>query len=182
MKIEATCSTEFKAYHNSGHRKKTDIRYVVIHCTEGPTAKSAAEYFTKISSGGSTNLVLDDKICYKTLEDLLVPWGAPPLNTYGFHIEQAGYVEWSKEEWLLHTNTIKRCAYKTALRCHWYNIPTVFLSVQDLKDGKFGITSHNNISLAFHKTDHTDPGKHYPYDFYMEQVIYYFDHIKIPLI
>lgn len=179
--IAKSCSTEFTAYHQSGSRLASQIKYIVIHATQSPNdikptdndARSIARYFTTHNSGGSAHLVIDDWHCYKTLIDSIIPWGAPPLNSNGFHIEQCGYSEWSRKRWMIHLNTIRRTAYKSALRCKWYKIPAVFLSVEDLKSGKHGITSHANISAAFHKTNHTDPGINYPYSTYMWLVNYY---------
>lgn len=167
MGIQDSCKTTYRASHDSGPRDTKHIKYVVIHSTEGATAAGAAAWFTNKASGGSANLVVDDKVCYKTVPDDVAPWGAPPLNESGFHIEQAGFSKWSRAKWLLHLKTIQRCAYKTALRCKAYNIPVVFLSVADLKAGKKGITSHNNVSKAFGQSDHTDPGTKYPYGTYM---------------
>lgn len=162
MAIKDNCKTTYKAVHDNGPRKKSDIKYVVLHSTEGSTAQGAAAWFSNERSGGSANLVVDDKECYRTVDDLVIPWAAPPLNTNGYHIEQAGYSKWTKAKWLLHINTIRRAAYKTATRCHEYNIPVQWLSVEDLKAGKKGITSHANVSAAFHLSDHTDPGPNYP--------------------
>lgn len=168
LNVKAGCLTTYTAVHNSGGRTKEDIKYIVLHSTEGPTAQGAASWFTNPNSGGSANIVVDDKVCYLTLHDLTTPWGAPPLNKNGFHIEQAGYTAWNKAQWMLHLNTIRRAAYKAALRCKWYGIPPVFLSVADLKAGKkSGITTHNNISLAFGQSNHTDPGKGYPISTFM---------------
>jgi hypothetical protein len=173
MGISDTCKTNYRAAHDSGTRKTSDIKYVVIHATEGATAAGAASWFQNQASGGSANLVVDDKECYKTVPDTVTPWGAPPLNASGFHIEQAGYSGWSKVKWMLHLNTIRRCAYKTAQRCKEYNIPLQWLSVADLKAGKKGITSHNNVSLAFGQSNHTDPGTAYPYSTFLWLVKYY---------
>lgn len=174
MGISDTCKTTYRAAHDSGPRNTSDIKYVVIHATESSNAKGSASWFENQASGGSANLVVDDKECYKTVPDDVTPWGAPPLNQSGFHIEQAGYSGWSRANWLLHLNTIKRCAYKTAQRCKAHKIPLVFLSVADLKAGKKGITSHNNVSLAYGQSNHTDPGKNYPYGTFMWLVKRYY--------
>jgi hypothetical protein len=146
----------------------------VLHDTEGPTAKGAAAYFTTQASGGSSNLVVDDTECYRVLDDLVIPWGAPPLNTAGFHIEQAGYAAWTRGEWLRHRVTIERAAYKASLRCQWYKIPPRHLDVAELRADfnlhapRGGVVTHATISAAFHDSTHTDPGPGYPMDVFMQ--------------
>lgn len=179
--IQHTCRSTYPAFNHGGERTQASIRYVVLHSTEGDTAKGAAEYFTHPQSGGSANLVVDDTVCYRCLGDNVIPWGAPPLNTHGFHIEQAGYAKWSRTEWMAHEQTIERAAFKAALRCKWYRIPARLLDVAALKkdygDAETkglapggGITTHAVISAAFGLTNHTDPGDSYPLDVFLDHL------------
>src|SRR4051812_20418039 len=115
--IRSDCDPRYKAAHDSGPRKKADIKYVVIHCTEGDTAVGAASWFANEHSEGSANLVVDEEICYRCVPDLRIPWAAPPLNKAGLHIEIAGHVSWSRERWLNSGLALQRAAYKTAHRC-----------------------------------------------------------------
>lgn len=150
--------------NNSGGRRSSDIRYVILHSTDGPQdARGIAEYF-RIPGTASTQLVVDNTSCYRMLADLKVAWGATGGNEHGLHIEQCGYSWWSRWRWLLRLNTIKRAAWHTAKWCRDYNLPVVWLSPGDLKAGKRGITSHNNISRAFDPGGHSDPGSGYPLD------------------
>ncbi len=175
------CRTGYPAYHHSGDRLLSSIRYVVLHCGEAPSAESIARGFMLPSSTGSSNLAVDDFRCFKPLLDHVIPWGAPPLNTHGFHVEQAGYAAWPRSRWLLHRNTVRRAAYKAALRCRWYRIPTVLLTPEQLRkdygqefQGTFqpgplagGIVTHRTVSEAFGDSNHTDPGDGYPLDVFM---------------
>jgi hypothetical protein len=139
-----------------------------LHDTEGDTAQGAAAYFGTAASGGSSNLVVDDHECFRVLDDLVIPWGAPPLNTSGFHIEQAGYAKWTRSDWLQHEATIERAAYKAALRCERFDIPARVLNVAQLRadfamhEPHGGVVTHATISAAFGQSDHTDPGPNYP--------------------
>jgi hypothetical protein len=160
--LAASCSREFyKAFHRSGTRELSEIKWIVWHDEESGTARSAAMYFRSPKSGGSAHLCVDDNECYRCLANEDIPWGAPGANEQGFHIEQAGYAKWSAVIWKKHINTLRRCAYKTALHCKQFGIPTVFLSAADLKAGKKGITTHREVSKAF-GGDHSDPGPFYP--------------------
>jgi N-acetyl-anhydromuramyl-L-alanine amidase AmpD len=167
------CSTEYKAVHHGGPRRPSEIGWIVIHSTEGATAQGAARWFTNPQSGGSANLVIDDKHCFRTVDDLTVPWGAPPLNQRGFHIECAGYAAWTKQEWLKHTPELRRAAWKTAQRCVVYKIPVRQVGWIGLRIGRKGITSHNAVSKAWHQTDHHDPGTGFPWTVFMSFVEQY---------
>lgn len=166
-------STKIRARHDSGERSLSSIYYAVIHCTEGSTAEAAAIWFRDPSSKGSANMVVDEYSQYMTLPDKVTPWAAPPLNHSGWHIELAGFAAWSNREWKKHIRTVQNAAYRTAIRCSWYNIEPVWRSPADLEKGHNGITSHNNVSLAFHQSDHTDPGPNFPYTYFMDCVHFY---------
>lgn len=184
--LERECRTNLPAYHHSGERFASSIRYIVLHSTEGDTAEGAAEYFTQPGSGGSANLVVDDNRCYRTLADTVIPWGAPPLNTHGFHIEQAGFAHWTHAEWMSHERTIERAAYKASLRVRQHKIPVRVLDVAALEEDfgtvieggvpqkpgplRGGIVTHATISAAYHETTHTDPGSAYPMAVFLQHL------------
>jgi hypothetical protein len=168
--ISANCNLDFlPAYHESGTRRIQDIDLFVLHDTESApgSARNIAAYFQSSGSGGSAHLVVDDNDCYRCLNNNVIPWAAPPCNTNGFHIEQCGYAKWSKATWLLHIKTIRRAAYKIAqhkkqFKAAGNNIPLFFVDAAGLKAGQRGITTHAEITKAFGKSTHTDPGTGYP--------------------
>ncbi len=180
------CRTNYPAYHHDGERFPSSIKYIVVHATESDSAKSSAEYFMQPGSGGSANLVVDWRACYRCLGDNVIPWGAPPLNVHGFHIEHAGYAKWSRAQWLspLNRRTLQRGAYKAAVRCKWYGIPARMLTASDLEkdygvefDGNWqagpmrgGIVEHRTINQVYHESDHTCPGAGFPTDVYVSMV------------
>jgi len=169
--ISANCNRDFlPAFHDSGKRSVKDIDYFVLHDTESApgSARSIASYFQSRNAGGSAHLVVDDDDCYRSLDDTVIPWAAPPLNSNGFHIEQVGYAKWSKAAWLLHVKTIRRAAYKIALHKKKFQeaggkpIPLFFVDAAGLKAGQRGITTHAEVTKAFGQSTHTDPGTGYP--------------------
>ena len=160
--LASPCSRQYyKAYHRSGTRELNEIKWIVWHDEESASAASAALYFKSPNSGGSAHLCVDDNECFRCLANEDVPWGAPGANQEGFHIEQAGFAKWSAVIWRKHINTLRRCAYKTALHCKQFDIPVQFCKAADLKAGKKGITTHREVSKAFGGT-HSDPGPFYP--------------------
>ncbi len=170
------CNDSLKADKRGSSRQLSKIRLIVIHSTEGGSASGAAGWFTNKASGGSAHVVVDDKECYRTLPDDVIPWGAKGgrANEDGLHIEFTGYAKWSRDEWLKHKEEIKKGA---AIISNWaktYNIPLVFLDSEDLeKDGNsaHGITTHNELTKAF-KIDggHTDPGSGFPMDVLFDEM------------
>jgi N-acetyl-anhydromuramyl-L-alanine amidase AmpD len=175
--LKGEADPKYRAVHDSGARFASDIKYVVVHCTEGDTAEGAASWFTNPASGGSTNMVVDDNIAYRTVPDLVVPWGAPPLNKAGWHIEFAGYSSWTTAEWMQHKFMLQRGAFKCALRCKRYNIPVRWVGPVGLKLGRRGIVTHKAIADTWHQTTHTDPGKGFPRKYFLELVKKYMNEI-----
>lgn len=174
--IGASCKRDYDAYHTSGRRPLSAVKWVVLHDTEGGTARSIARYFSTSSSGGSTHLVLDDNECYRCLDNNQVPWGAKGANYAGFHIEQCGFAHWTQATWMSHKSMLHRAAYKTALHCHRFNIPVRFCTAAMLKEGRRGITTHAECSKAFGGT-HSDPGKNYPLQHVMRLTAYYYNQL-----
>jgi hypothetical protein len=124
-----------------------------------------ARWFTNPQAGGSTQLCVDAEASFRTLPDLTIPWGAPPLNTTGLHCELAGYARYKPSEWLARRRMLKRTAWLYAQWSIKYAIPVRWLKAKQLRQlsaipgwGKGGFTSHAEISKAWGKTNHTDPG------------------------
>jgi hypothetical protein len=172
--LTANCSTRYKATKQSGTRPLSAIKWIVMHSTEGGTALGAAAWFQNPDSQGSAHVCLDDRICYRTLEDNRVPWGARGANYGGWHVEQAGYARWTSLIWSsTHRRTLERAAYKAALRCRWYGIPPYFIGAKDLKAGKRGVTTHNECSKAFGGS-HWDPGFGWPRLYFMNRLRHHY--------
>ena len=165
-KITAPCEKGPRAAHNSGPRTKKQIAFHVIHASEGDSAAGVAAYLHGKNSGGSVQRCLDDKECIRILPDLVIPWGAPPLNTSGIHDELSAFSRWSPLQWYKHLPMLKREGSRIAFDCITYKIPLRWLTAVDLKQigtepgvGKGGVTDHVAVTKAFGKTDHTDPGQ-----------------------
>lgn len=173
--IPAACSTRFRAAHNSGTRPLRAVRWIVMHDTEGSTAAGAAAWFQNPASQGSAHIVVDNTICYRTLPNSYIPWGAQGANYRGFHIEQAGFASWSGAMWNgPKRQTLQRAAYKAALHCRLFNIPPWFRWAKSLEKGQAGITTHAECTKAF-GGNHTDPGTGWPRFTFMVMVRSYYE-------
>ena len=171
--IESVCDRTYRAAHSSGIRDTDAILWVVIHSTEGGTARGAAEWFANPRSSGSAHLCVDDQECYRTLRNTDIPWAAPGANITGLHIEQAGYAKWDLVLWNRHRLTLQRAAYKTALHLVAFQLPPNFVFANELRKGMPGVTTHAECTKAF-GGDHTDPGRFWPRRKFMGMVRAYY--------
>lgn len=178
LPISANCSRKYHAAHDSGTRPLDRIRWIVLHDEEASTAESAAQWFANPDSRGSAHLCVDDLICYRTLDNVDIPWAAQGANEQGFHIEQAGFARWSLAIWKTHRQTLRRAAYKAAFHCHAFGIPPTFRFARDLKLGYKGITTHAECTKAFGGS-HTDPGPFWPRRYFMSLVRSYYADLSV---
>lgn len=162
--LRAWCSTEYRAIRSSGTRRLAAIELLVVHTTQGTTARGAARWFTNPGCRGSAHLVVDGIECFRTLPPSAIPWGAPGANARGWHLEIAGMAQWSRAEWLARRGTIERAAFKLAWHARAFRIPIVRLSNAELRAGvKRGIVDHDQCSQVFGGT-HWDVGDGFPFD------------------
>jgi hypothetical protein len=168
--------TVLRAANDSGPRRPTPIRHVVIHSTEGsassypaaPSAKAVAQFFAKPSTQASTQLVVDDRGCYRCVPDLVIPWGAPGVNYSGLHLELCAWARWDRKQWLEHEPMLRLGAQRAALWCWTFRIPRVWLSPDALRAGRAGILSHATASAVYRPGGHHDPGSGFPRDKFMQ--------------
>lgn len=157
---------DYTAAHLSGYVPKASKKVIVIHDMEVDAPLTAAEavgsYFSRGSSGGSTQYGIDNNSIQQYLAPTAIPWGAPNCNSQGIHIEQMGKASWSTDKWKTYARgTIDRCAWLVAKLSIDFNIPIDHLSVAELKAGKRGVVTHYDCTKAFGGS-HTDPGPNYP--------------------
>jgi hypothetical protein len=169
-----------RAANDSGPRDASKLKWIVLHDTEGGSAASNANYF-HTTAEASTQLVVDNKECYRCVPDLVIPWGAPGANTAGLHIEHCGYKSWTRADWLAHPAELRRSAAKAARWCHMYGIPRRYVGKWGLRLGRKGFTTHLDCSQAFPPNDgHSDPGPGFPKDVYMRLVKSYYADLAAP--
>lgn len=157
---------------------RTDaIDVIVIHAMEAPdkpdTAENVARWFAGPSAPrASAHYCIDADSIVQCVRDGDVAWHAPGCNHDGLGFEHAGYSSQTPADWsdAYNTTMLERSASLAAEKCREYRIPAEWLSVADLQAGRRGLTSHNNVSLAFRRSDHTDPGPGFPVERYLALV------------
>lgn len=86
-------------------------------------------------------------------------------NAIGLGVELCGRAKQSRAEWCdpVSLATLQNGAYIVAMLCVRWNIPAILLDAAALRSGnEHGITTHAAISEAWHESNHTDPGPHFP--------------------
>lgn len=148
-----------------------EARKIVLHSMEAPekgdTAEAIARYFATTERPASAHYCCDNNSVVQCCQTRDVAYGAPGANHDGVHIELAGYARQSAEEW--------RDAYSAAMLelaaelcgkilVPKFKIPVLFLTAAMMRarPEARGITTHAEVSKAFNRSTHTDPGKGFP--------------------
>jgi peptidoglycan hydrolase-like protein with peptidoglycan-binding domain len=148
---------------------------IVIHDMEAgeysTTAENCASYFAGANAPRASahySCDNDSTVCSVKPDDTAWHTGHTGTNNCGIGIEQAGYASQSPDDWAdgYSTQMIEgQVGPLVRALCDRYGIPVRFLDANALRGGEFsGITSHREISFAFVKGGHTDPGPDYPWD------------------
>lgn len=159
--------------------RRGPIRLIVIHSMESQekpgTAKSVAKWFSGATAPqSSAHVCVDSKTSVVVVADSDIAWAAPGANNDGLHVELAGKASQSREEWLdpYSRGVLNQAAIVVAQWCRTYQIPVRTLTPDQVAGGKAkGICGHIDVTRAFpDKGSHTDPGKNFPWDVFIELV------------
>lgn len=158
--------------------KRTSVDLVVIHDMEAAESRSTAENVAKWFAGpsapkASAHYNVDSDSIIQSVREHDVAWHAKQANRVGIGIEHAGYAKQTAAQWLddYGRDMLTRSAELVAGICKRWGIPIVKLTPEQVRAGARGICGHHDVSLAY-KTPggHWDPGPHFPWTWYIEQV------------
>lgn len=154
--------------------------WVVWHTMEAGEfsgrAESTAAYFANPGDGRqvSSHYTVDDNSVVQCvgLDDSAWTVGNRPGNNRGINWELAGFARQSRTEWLdaFGVAMFAQMAPIAAADMVRFAIPNRWCSIADLVARRPGLTTHNDLRLAFGVTTHTDPGPNFPRD-YLQQVL-----------
>ncbi len=159
----------------SGHTSGPNgpITRIVIHGTVSPCAAGGAvnnaRYFQRPDSGGLAHFVVDPTKIVQCCDEDTACWHAPP-NHGSIGIElcdpQAGALaRWDDANHKAMLGLAKALVHDLAAR---HTVPLTFVNAAALVAGKHGVTTHYEVSQAFHQSDHSDPGPGFaPYMAYL---------------
>lgn len=167
---------------------RRDIRLIIIHDMEAreltSTAENVADWFSVTSRPASAHLCIDSDSIIRCVEDNNIAFAAPGANNDGLHIELAGYATQDGLQWLdpYGVLMLDKAAKATAQWCVQYQIPTVFLTSVEVAAGRKGITGHAQVSMAYKKSDHTDPGEHFPWQWFIGRTKEHYDRLRLKVV
>ena len=162
-------------HYTAGRQEK--VRLIVAHSTESAmvagVARMVANWFASAASPvASAHFIIDprDVVCCVRDED--TAWHAPPVNPYAIGIEHCGRAAFTAADWAgpEAQAMLALSASLAATLCSRYGIPVAFVDADGLRAGAAGITTHAEVSKAFGKTDHVDPGAGWDMDGYLAAV------------
>lgn len=167
----------FVQARNFTRGRSNEIDVLVIHTMESPehddTAEAVANWFAgPTAPQASAHYCIDDNSIVQCVHDEDVAWHAPGANHNGLGFEHAGRAAQTKTDWNdeYSTQMLERSAELVAEKCKEYHIPVVWLQAADLRAGRRGITGHVQVSDAFKRSDHRDPGTSFPVEAYLARV------------
>ncbi len=152
------------------------IDVVVIHTMEigerADAAESCARWFADPASEVSAHYCVDADTVIQCVREGDVAWHARGGNTTSIGIELAGYAGQGPRGWddAYSSAVLGRAATLTADVCDRHAVPMRRLRAAGLRAGKRGITGHGDVSRAFRKSDHWDPGPAFPWERFLRLV------------
>ncbi|HET7110273.1 MAG TPA: peptidoglycan recognition family protein [Gemmatimonadales bacterium] len=162
-------------FTNTGSKgRKIDL--IVIHDMEAPETDDMAEriarMFATTTTQASTHYCVDNNSIVQDVLDKDVAWHAPGANSNGLGIEHAGYANQRADQWAdaYSAAELQISARLSRKLCDAYQIPINFVPAADLLAGKRGITTHAEVSKAWKKSTHWDPGPNFPMGQYIDMV------------
>jgi N-acetyl-anhydromuramyl-L-alanine amidase AmpD len=157
------------------------VSWVVIHSAEIGESLEGAEALMRVCANNprvaSWHYAVDaDSITQSVREDDIA-FHAPGANQFGIGIELTGRARQTAAEWLddFSTRTLELTAWLVADICLRRGLPVRFVGAQDLLRGQPGITTHHEVSQAWRKSDHWDPGPNFPMQYLLSRVQAYAD-------
>lgn len=153
------------------------VDLIVLHSMEVPLSIGRAEWMAGWFSGAtappaSAHFGVDPNEVIRCVADRDVAWAAPGANHNGLHIEHAGYARQTRGQWLSNDGQkmLERSAALCRELCDRYDIPLRYVDQFGLARGERGITTHHQVSQAFKRSTHWDPGPGFPIDHYLDLV------------
>ncbi len=152
------------------------IDVVVMHTMEIAERKDAAEicarWFQSRASMVSAHYCVDADGIVQCVLEKNIAWHARGGNADSIGVELAGFARQTREEWGddYSDAVLRRAATLVADVVRRRSIPVRWLRASDLVAGRRGITGHVEVSRAFGKSDHWDPGPGFPIEEFLGQV------------
>jgi len=163
------------------------IDWIVLHCMASPEtpqrAEQCARYMQTLSEVDHDGKPIKKSAHYygdcdsfvQGVPDNRIAYHAPGCNERGIGIEHAGQAFQTREQWLddFGIQMLSLSAQLTARLVAKWNVPIVYVDAAGLLAKQRGITVHAEVTKAFKRSTHTDPGEGFPIDWYLETVRFF---------
>lgn len=150
------------AKHHGGPQDRID--YIVMHsmvmeCKPG-AAMACAKYFASQSDANPTSAHynVDPAEVVQSVHDMIIAYHCGH-NYRSIGVEMADMSTDDLARWndANHKAMLERTAHLVARLCIKHNVRPYYVSWIGLKFGRKGVTTHAQMTLAFHQSTHTDP-------------------------
>lgn len=164
----------------TGNTRTGPYRLLVVHTSEGSEGPSSAENLCSFMTlpgdrvdptdgskyGASYHYVTDTDQVLPATPDNVVAYAAAGANNDGIHICIPGKAGQTRDQWLdtISRDYIRQLAAVMVDKGRVHAIPLRLLTVPQIVAGQTGYCGHVDISRAYHRSDHTDPGPSFPWD------------------
>ena len=144
------------------------IDVLVIHTAETAertgAALAVAHWFARPEAEVSAHYCVDARTVVQCVRERDIAWHARGANGNSIGIELAGFASQSAADWKDgYSRAVLARAAELAVRvCARHTLPVVWLRAAELRAGRRGITGHADVSRAFRRSDHWDPGPSFP--------------------
>jgi N-acetyl-anhydromuramyl-L-alanine amidase AmpD len=152
------------------------VDVVVMHTMEIAERPDAAEicarWFASRASQVSAHYCVDAGTVIQCVREKDIAWHARGGNGASIGVELAGFASQTRRDWHdEYSNAVLgRAAALVADVCRRRRIPVRWLVADDLRAGRHGLTGHVEVSRAFGKSDHWDPGDGFPVEAFVDHV------------
>ena len=159
------------------------VTLIVIHCTENDELENMARMNANLFAGdkspkASAHYFVDDRDVFQCVceDDVACATGDQSYGSVdikAIHIEIVGRASQNRSQWSddYSRNALYRAMGVAADICRRRNVAPVYVDNAELHSGcAQGITTHAQVSLAFHKSTHTDPGPGFPTEAFVNGV------------
>lgn len=153
-----------------------EVGVIVIHTMEigerTDAARICARWFASPASQVSAHYCVDADEIVQCVEEDDIAWHARGGNTNSIGVELAGMAGQGKRDWAdaYSQAVLDRAAELVADIAERHDVPVRKLSATALQERQRGIAGHADVSEAWGKSDHWDPGPGFPWVAFLARV------------
>lgn len=163
------------------------VDWIVLHTAEVAEIRNAAQVvaagFARPGSPAvSAHYCVDARSIVQCVHEEDIAFHARGANDTSIGIELAGRAAQTAAEWddMYSRDMMDRAARLVADICRRRMIPAAPVDAAGLQAGARGITTHAEVSRAFRRSTHTDPGPRFPMQTFLAKVRMYLQATALP--